>query len=165
MKIDKAPDITWIQPYYHLLLQMIPNDTKTLLDVGAGYGIFGYIIKKTRNLSRLDAVEPFYTDLPHYDNVYKTIWKDAKFDISYDVLVATEVIEHMEKTDALKFLEDCKKVANHVIIATPKKFESQNAYDKNEYQTHKCVISKKEFKKAGYTTNKMFNNIIGEWKR
>lgn len=153
-------DITWIQPYYHILLGYIPN-CKTVIDVGAGYGIFGYIIRKTRDLERFDAIEPFYTDLAHYDNVYHSTWKDTVLDIKYDMLVATEVIEHMEKEDAIQFLDDVKLYANKILIATPKEYEQQPEYDGNPLQIHKCVITREDFIQHGYNVTELEHNLVG----
>jgi len=153
-------DITWIQPYYHILLGYIPQKSKSVLDVGAGYGIFGFIIKKTRDVT-LDCIEPFYTDLPHYNKVYRGTWNEVKLDRKYDVIVATEVIEHMNKDDALRFLDDVKIYGNRVIIATPKEFETQTMYDSNPYQAHKSVITKSEFEDHGYNVVELDRNLIG----
>ena len=54
--------ITWIEQYYDYILSLIPKDTESVLDIGAGSGIFGYILTKTRSIKRLDAIEPFAYD-------------------------------------------------------------------------------------------------------
>lgn len=157
-------DIVWIQPYYHIILDLIPRDAKKILDVGAGYGIFGYILKKTRN-AEIHAVEPFYDDLPH-DVVFKYTWQECHPHLErYDVLVATEFIEHLQKDEALLFLEQAKEKSNLVIIATPIKFESQPEYDGNQLQKHQCLISEDEFIRCGYQIRKLERNIISVWSR
>ena len=157
------PDITWIQPYYHVLLGYIPLDVQTVLDVGAGYGIFGYIIKKTRKCT-ITAIEPFYNNLPH-DYIYTTTWQDwyDKHKEHYDVVIATELIEHLLPLEALLFLQQAKEVADRVIIGTPIKFEEQPAYDGNEYQKHLSVISEDQFKELGYTTVLYNDSILAVW--
>jgi hypothetical protein len=105
--------ITWIQPYYDLVLNKIPIGCKTVLDVGAGYGIFGFIIKQSRKCT-IDAVEPFDYLNKHYDHVFKLEWKDfhngyVGSDTSkYDVLVSTEMIEHLphEKHHSVMSIRD-----------------------------------------------------------
>jgi len=144
--------ITWIQPYYDLILNMIPLEANNILDVGAGYGVFGGIVKKARNVS-LHAVEPFLNyDLNHYDYVSNITW--GQFykitDTKYDVLVSTEMIEHLPKPEAMEFLSESQKVANKVIIATPYHWEEQEAYDDNEYQVHQCIMTVKDFTNNGY---------------
>jgi len=43
--------ITWISPYLDIVLDEIPVDVKSILEVGCGSGIFGFIIKKNGNYS------------------------------------------------------------------------------------------------------------------
>ena len=147
--------ITWIQPYYDLLLDHIPLDTETLIDVGSGYGIFGYIISKARNVKKLISIDPFNYIVPHYTDHYCRTWQEfylsISFDFKVDVIVSTEMIEHMDKGEAMMFLDQVKKVADKVIIATPYKFEEQEPYDGNEFQLHKCVITSDDLKELGYS--------------
>lgn len=149
-------EITWIQPYYDLILNEIPLDAKTVLDVGAGYGVFGSILKKSRDIITY-AVEPFKEyDLSHYDQVINLTWNDFFencFDEAkpFDVLVSTEMIEHLPKPHAINFLSQAKQAAKKVIIATPYHWEQQEAYDGNEYQRHNCVMTVKNFTDNGYT--------------
>ena len=158
------PDITWIQPYYHVLLGYIPLDVNTVLDVGAGYGIFGYIIQKTRRCT-ISSIEPFYEDLPHNGVHYKMTWEEwyAGWKKHYDVLVATELVEHLPPLEALLFLQQAKEVADRIIIGTPIKFEEQPPYDGNEYQKHLSVISEAQFKELGYTTVLYNDSILAVW--
>ncbi len=147
--------ITWIQPYYDLLLDHIPLKAETIIDVGSGYGIFGYIISKARDVKRLIAIEPFNYSNSHYDEVFKMTWKEwhekHPNTISIDVIVCTETIEHMSKSNALLFLKQAKEKARKVIITTPYEFAEQEPYDGNEFQLHKCVITDKDLKKLGYS--------------
>ncbi|HSA76901.1 MAG TPA: methyltransferase domain-containing protein [Nitrosarchaeum sp.] len=143
--------ITWIQPYYDLILNEIPVDAKTILDVGAGYGIFGYIMKKARTAT-ISAVEPFDYPLGVYDFLFTTTWQKFHDEKNYDVIVSTEMIEHMSHDDAIAFLDSARHRAKKVIVATPYSFERQEAYDGNQYQIHKCVVSLDDFKDNGYKT-------------
>ena len=148
--------ITWIEQYYDYILSLIPKDTESVLDIGTGSGIFGYILTKTRSIKKLDAIEPFAYDLSIYNNVHIGTWSDF-YELSkhnridyFDVAVGLEVIEHMKKQDALEFLDKVKKIAKKVIITTPFKFEEQDAYDGNEYQKHRSFITLKEFEHWDY---------------
>ena len=136
--------ITWLQPYYDTILNKIPLETKRILDVGAGYGIFGFILKKTRNAT-IDVVEPFEYELEHYNEIFRETWQDWFKNwnkIKYDVLISTEMIEHLDIKEAEEFLEQAKLVAEMVIIATPITFTEQSDYDHNEFQLHKSLITK-----------------------
>jgi hypothetical protein len=144
--------ITWISPYLDIVLDEIPTDSKKILEVGCGSGIFGYILKKTRPDATLHGVEPFDYPLDHYDQIFRMEWVEfiRRNKEKYDVLVCNETVEHMEKKDALEFLENASNITGKAIVGTPYKFDQQPAYDNNPYQVHKSVISVKEFKKCGY---------------
>lgn len=144
--------ITWIDPYLDLVLKQVPLDAKSILEVGCGSGIFGFILKKTRD-SKVDGIEPFGYDLNHYDHIIRSDWKSFYRSTThkYDVLVSNETIEHMKKNDAIWFLHEAKSIADKVIITTPYTFDQQPAYDDNPLQVHQCVITKEDFEKEGYT--------------
>ena len=152
--------ITWIQPYYDLILYHVPIDTESLIDVGSGYGVFGYILSKARDIKRLISIEPFDYTTSHYNEQHKMTWGEYyKTDPDpVDVIVSTEMIEHLTKEDALLFLQQVKKKAKTVIIATPFKFSDQDAYDDNDYQKHKCVLTVKDFEDHGYKVS-----LMGVW--
>jgi hypothetical protein len=145
--------ITWIQPYYDLILSRIPTDAKTILDVGAGYGINGFIMKRSRD-AIVEAIEPFPYNIDHYDFIYRMTWKEyvetEKYKKKFDVIVSTEAIEHMSEQDGLSFLVQARELARKVIVATPYDFEKQEAYDGNDYQLHRSHWSIEDFGIPGY---------------
>lgn len=144
--------ITWIQPYYDIILGHIPLDTESLIDVGSGYGIFGYILSRARSIKSLISVEPFDYETTHYDSQNRMTWQ--KFyqmnPDQVDVIVSTEMIEHLSKEDAILFLQQAKKKARKVVIATPYTFEEQTSYDDNNYQIHRCLVTPADFINEGY---------------
>lgn len=150
-KINISKRITWIQPYYDIILNLIPINASTILDIGAGNGIFGFILKKTRD-AKIIAVEPFNYDLSFYDRVYNSSWQDwiGKDILVHSCLIALEVIEHMDKQDALHFLNAVKSIAKKVIISTPYVFQQQDEYDNNPLQVHRCKITIDDFTNRKY---------------
>ena len=151
--------ITWIEPYFDLILNKIPLDTKTVLDVGCGSGVFGFIISKTRNC-KIFGIEPFDYDLSHYSNIFRGTWKEfflKNKSAHFDIIIVTETIEHMERGDALNFLEEAKTITDRIIVVTPYKWQQQPAYDNNQFQVHKSLITAKDLKNAGYDVS-----IIGK---
>ena len=145
--------ITWIEPYYDLMLNKIPLDTRSVLDVGAGKGIFGFILRNTRDLTTLDAVEPFEHGLGHYDNVWKQTWQEwfeNNREKKYDIVVAFEMIEHLTREDAMNFLKQVKCISKKAIIVTPIKFERQEEYEQNVYQTHRSLMTAEDFRLNGF---------------
>ncbi len=114
--------ITWISPYFDIVLDEVPLDAKRILEVGCGSGIFGFILKKTRPDAFIVGVEPFDYELDHYDYIHRMDWLDYyKYNQKekFDVIVCNETLEHMPEKEALEFLEDAKRIAKKVIIGTP----------------------------------------------
>lgn len=147
--------ITWIEPYFDIILNEIPNDSKSVLDVGTGSGVFGFIVKKTKDVC-VHGIEPFDYDLSHYDASFKYTWEtfhELNPDNKYDVLVSTEMIEHMEIHEAKDFLREAKAHADKVIITTPYFWHEQPAYDDNPYQVHQSLITPEIFKENGYSVS------------
>lgn len=70
---------------------------------------------------------------------------------SYDLVFCSEVIEHLEKDDGVKLLDNAEKWAcKKVIITTPNGFLQQDEYDNNPLQIHKSGWTALEFQKRGY---------------
>lgn len=144
--------------YETLLEQEILSSCQTLLDVGCGsnsqirafskkmiytMGIDGYIpsIEKSREAGI------------HSDYTVLNILEIAdRFEAnSFDCVLASDVIEHLEKNDGLKLMRDMERIARKkVIIFTPNGFLPQGAYEGNEYQIHRSGWEIDEMQRYGY---------------
>lgn len=76
---------------------------------------------------------------------------------SFDVVIALDIVEHLEKDDSLKMIKMLEKIARKaVIIETPKGFVPQNidilGHGGDEFQTHRCGWEVEEFNDMGYHT-------------
>lgn len=70
---------------------------------------------------------------------------------SYDAVICLDVIEHIEKKDALKLVRDMEGIAaKKVIILTPNGFYHQHALEGNPYQIHKSGWRAEDFSHIGY---------------
>lgn len=74
---------------------------------------------------------------------------------SFDLVIALDVIEHIEKKEALDMIAQCEKIARKaVILETPKGYIPQNidvlGHGGHEYQTHRCGWEAEELEKMGY---------------
>jgi hypothetical protein len=75
---------------------------------------------------------------------------------SRDLIVITDLVEHLEKEDSLKLIAMAERIAKvAVIIETPLGYIPQNidilGFEGHEYQTHRCGWEKEEFEELGYT--------------
>jgi 2-polyprenyl-3-methyl-5-hydroxy-6-metoxy-1,4-benzoquinol methylase len=74
---------------------------------------------------------------------------------SFDVVIALDIIEHLEKDESLKMIEACEKIARKaVILETPEGFIPQDmdiqGHGADEWQTHRCGWEVKELESMGY---------------
>jgi hypothetical protein len=145
------------------------NVITTLLDCGCGRGKWGYAIKTS----------PFYKDLNNcllvgcdiyllnlkfvkYHKIYDdVVLCDACFlpfrRKSIDLVLACELIEHLDKKHGFIFLDELDLIFNYaIIISTPRIFFKnillKNLLERkaNPFELHKSLWSANEFRKKGY---------------
>jgi hypothetical protein len=149
-----------ITPVANLLVQ---GDPKSVLDVGVGFGTYGFIARAFLDVWRgrmfkkdwkikIDGIEfykefenPIYTfcyDKVFYGNVIETLPKLGK----YDTIIFMHVLEHVEKFRAIKILEEAHKHANkRIIIGTPKRF-FKTGYENWPAEQHRCHFTPAELR-------------------
>jgi SAM-dependent methyltransferase len=127
---------------------------RSVLDVGCGIYPQRFVHPKVHvcvdpYTPYMDALRAKLGDDPRYVFLNAS-WADALelfADASVDAVYALDVIEHLEKDDGLRFLEEAKRVARHqVVVFTPLGFYPQS-YESGEpdrwgmggaeYQTHR----------------------------
>lgn len=75
---------------------------------------------------------------------------------SFDLVIALDIIEHLEKKESLAMIAQCEKIARKaVILETPKGYIPQNldiqGHGGHTYQTHRCGWEIKELEDLGYS--------------
>lgn len=70
---------------------------------------------------------------------------------AFDVVVSLDVIEHFEKRDALRVLDEIERVSRSlVIVGTPRGFVPQPGTPDEPWQEHKCGFEPSELRALGY---------------
>jgi hypothetical protein len=85
---------------------------------------------------------------------------------SFDMVIASDVIEHLEKSEGYKLLDLMEKIAKkRVIVLTPNGFLEQGVFDNNIYQIHKSGWEVEEFLERGYNVYGIMGNknLRGEY--
>ncbi len=124
---------------------------QSVVDVGAGYGKWGFLLREQLdwNPGRLDrdtwtarivGVEIFPYETPLYGWVYDELIRSDVLEAidqidGYDLVLLSDVIEHIEKGPALGLLRRLVSQNRNVIVCTPLDFFEQKIAD-NEHEHH-----------------------------
>lgn len=137
---------------------------RSILDVGIGFGGNGVLFRQYTDIrwgrfkkwqTRIDGIEIFkkYKN-PIWKYIYnKVIIGDALYKIqklpNYDIIFLGDILEHLEKYQALILLKESIERANqYVIISTPATFRDSSVgviLHKNIYEEHKCFLEDEDF--------------------
>jgi hypothetical protein len=114
------------------------NKTSTVLDIGAGCGTYADFFRN--HFYGMDGVEIFepYVDQFALREKYKNLFvQDATtFDFNYyDLIIVGDILEHIEESEGIKFIERIYEKCNDLIIGIPFNSE-QGIYEDNKYEIH-----------------------------
>ena len=131
------------------------KDCKTVLDLGCGkdspiqycqsieYSVGVEAFNPSLEASRLRNIHSKYIN----GNILNVDFEED----SFDAVIMIEIIEHLDKNDALNLIKKANKWAKKkIIITTPNGFLPQFEYDSNPLQNHICGFYVKELKKLGF---------------
>ncbi len=136
-----------------IINSVVIKQPRTLLDVGIGNGMYGAIVSNYIPSCKIYGIEAFPNYRTPLWNVYThvNISDVFKTDINdkYDCIIIADVIEHFEKEIGLKVIEKLKEALNPagvLLISTPSIFCEQGAVGGNEFERHKSLFTKEDFK-------------------
>lgn len=139
------------------IIRNLDKKGKTLLDVGCARGEAMQMINKKKRWSTtgLDIYEPYLNQARQNKTHDHYVLCDVRnLDLpakSYDIVLCTEVLEHLGREEGLELLRKLEKVARRqVVISTPQGKYVQHAFDGNAYQEHKTIWTASELKKLGF---------------
>lgn len=153
----------------HVLQKLSP---KSVLDIGKGFGKYGFLIHEYIGIDvqkrpnpeltmaqqssvKIDAIE---VDkdllLPHLSQFYNEVFAGDVFEIykslpQYDLILMIDVIEHLDKENAIAMLKYFLSKNSILLIATPVSFFKQELYQ-SEFEHHISHWKPGDFKKLGY---------------
>ena len=133
---------------------------KTILDVGCGDGSFIALLNKDKKFEviGIDAYKPYLAKAKKTGVYKKLILGDVRKlpfkEKSFDIVLCSQVIEHLKKEEGEELIRDLEKTAKRqVIVATTVGFfpyEPFEGKDENPLQVHQSGWEPKEFEKRGY---------------
>lgn len=132
-----------------------------ILDVGVGMGTYGFMIRQHLDIVHeriapsawkltIDGIEIFepYRN-PIWSYAYNTIWTgDARKLLpqsgNYDAIICNDVLEHLDKEEALALAREMLGHAPLVIVTTPNRECPQENWGGNEAERHRCLLGAKD---------------------
>lgn len=123
-------------------VRLIPNEVKSILDVGCGNGIFGHTILRERSDIQITGVDRSRSALKHvtFKSHIASI-DDLPFeDKSFDAVSCLQVIEHIPNSYYMKSLAELARVSREfIVIGVP--FEEDLANEVTECPQCKTVFN------------------------
>ncbi len=141
--------------YYFGNLKEWLADCDSVLDLGCGSDSPLKLVKNVRNKVCVEAFEPYILKSKKsgiHDKYIKSNIAEVDFpDRSFDAVIILDVLEHMEKEQALEMINKIKKWARkRVILSTPNGHMPQEEIHNNPLQKHICSFSVDELEKMGF---------------
>lgn len=140
------------------ICRVIDKTAESILDVGCGQGYpmrLICLIMRPKRVVGVDLFEKYIKNARkaglHDEYVISDVRKMKFPPKSFDVVLASQVIEHLPRKDGKKFIKDLERIAKkQVIIATPIGEMYHPAVDGNELQLHLSHYYPEDFEKLGY---------------
>jgi 2-polyprenyl-3-methyl-5-hydroxy-6-metoxy-1,4-benzoquinol methylase len=137
------------------------GEIKSILDVACGLSLKSKYIKADIRVG-VDIYKEYFnhieTDVEYIPVVYDVRkMQDIFLPKTFDIVLALDIVEHLEKEESLELLKQCEKFARKaVIIETPNGYIPQNidilGHGGHEFQTHRCGWTVEELEKLGFKT-------------
>lgn len=128
----------------NIVLELIlKNPEATVIDVGAGEGKWGKLLKgKVKRVDGIEVWSPYITKYnltPKYDNLYNIDMVNFNYDsAAYDIMILGDVLEHLIYTQAIDFINKSKQHVKTIYLIIPISTCIQDgAFYGNPYETHR----------------------------
>lgn len=162
--------------------QIIMLQPKNVVDAGCGSGFYGRLIKENLKGCRvvgIDIWEPYIEEFELY-KIYDFViagdikemleggWNFMGAAVIYsdknrvaglesdDLIIFGDILEHMQKEDALRVVKLASKRFKFVMINSPIGFQPQGPSNSNPYESHLCGLSLSDFKEYDIIESREF---------
>lgn len=142
---------------WNAVWRSLDKQHQSILDIGCADGdMMGFLNNRKRFYTvGMDIYEPYLreckTAKTHSENILCDVRRLPFKDKSFDIVLFLETIEHLEKEEGLKVLQEIERIARReIIISTPVSSAGQEAYGGNPHQEHRSSWSPIEMRQRGY---------------
>jgi hypothetical protein len=135
-----------------ILKQLIKLNPTSILDIGAGAGKYGRLLRSALPECKIDAVEPTkkYIDQFHLNYTYNTIYEmnieeylDKYPKHRYDVIIMGDMLEHLYRSKVFDYIDFLLYKTNWILCIWPTNLP-QDDYEGNGYECHRSNFKLKD---------------------
>jgi hypothetical protein len=133
-----------------------------VLDLGAGAGKYGLMVKDINSTTEVIAVESEKDYIRRFKltSIYNVVWRMSVtdliqpnyYDAQFDVIIAGDILEHLRKTDGINLINFLIYRCRWLIVEFPHRY-LQNSVDGHDGEAHISAWSESDF--AGFECTKM----------
>lgn len=122
--------------------KIIELNPKTILDVGAGQGVYLDLIRQGLGseviVNAVEVWQPYIDQFNLEDRYNKLYVMDVRnvINFKYDLVILGDVLEHMTEIEAVNLWEKISQQAKYAIISIPIIHYHQDAINGNPYEVH-----------------------------
>ena len=178
--MNKSKNFKWggLHPFsYHpIIFHFIPDlKNMTILDCGCGRGVWGYLMRASRPTQNSEVIgidiDEDYLNFCKQYNVYDRLIKSSidKLPIkdnSIDLVICSEVVEHLKRKKGERFFKEVDRVmkdGGRAIITTPNINVKTSV--KSGHDAHHSVWKVSDFRSRGYRVYGMGLRIPSDYKK
>jgi rRNA maturation protein Nop10 len=158
-----------------ILELIIETNPGKLLDIGIGFGKYGFLSREylelwdpggvygtnKRQIDGVEAFEPYLTPLHRliYDHIFTGDAREILPALTgrYDLILMIDVFEHFTYEDGMILLEECRRCGRNILISVPRVMSVQDDVYGNPYETHRYNWKRKDF--SGITDKFFLHNV------
>lgn len=144
-------------PLTYMCKILLKSKPKTVLDIGIGHGKWGFLVREYVDLWQnnpdynarptiVDGIEvfgPYITELQN--NIYDTVYIGNAYELLrtrkipgfYDMIICCDMLEHLERNEAMEFLNLLPSYAKESYVILPVNVRDQAPEYGNVYEIHK----------------------------
>jgi len=136
---------------------------KVVLELGCGFGAWGHLLRAISEgescyIVGCDIFKPYLQKLRNfcpYDDLVLCDARNPPFrPRSANIIMAFEIIEHLDKNEGVKFLFTLQDLCDEkIIVSTPYGYYKQGGSRNNKFEQHTSAWSRKDFENASYIVN------------
>jgi hypothetical protein len=135
-----------------ILKQLIALNPLSILDIGAGAGKYGKLLRSALPGCKIDAVEPTkaYIDQFELNSIYNTIYEmnieeylDKYPKHKYEVVIIGDMLEHLYRSKVIDYIDFLLYKTNWILCIWPTNLP-QDDWEGNGYECHRSNFKLKD---------------------